>query len=183
MQAGSSYPDHGQSHSPYPDQYSQQPSQQQHQQPPQKKGLGGLLDKVKSAAQQKMNAGGGGYGQQGHGQHGMMGGGGYGQQQGMMGGGGYGQQQGMMGGGGYGQQGMMGGGYGQQPMMGGMGGMGGYGRQGMMQPQRRQGMGAGGAVRRTFCNTCIRRTLTLSGRNGSWRWCKFQNSFFWLLHG
>jgi len=49
------------------------------------------------------------------------------------------------------------GGYGQQPMMGGHGGMmgghggmmgGGYGQQPMMMgQQRRQGMGAGGAVR------------------------------------
>ena len=44
------------------------------------------------------------------------------------------------------------GGYGQQPMMGGgmMGG--GYGQQPMMMgQQRRQGMGAGGAVRVILC--------------------------------
>jgi hypothetical protein len=155
MQAGSSpYPDQQQSHSPYPsNQYSQQ--QQQQQQPPAKKGLGGFLDKIKGAGQQRMNGGGGGYGQQGYGHQGMMGGGGYG-------------QQGMMGGGGYGQQPMMGG-YGQQPMMGGMGG---YGQQPMMMgQQRRQGMGAGGAVGPMSLTDVLK--LTFTGRNGCRRWCKY----------
>lgn len=127
-QVGSSYPDHQQSHSPYPGQYGQSPQQQQ-QQP--KKGLGGLFDKIKGATQQQQQRMGGGY-QQGYHQQG-----GYPQQ-------GYPQQ-------GYGQQPMMGG-YGQQPMMGGgmMGG--GYGQQPMMMgQQRRQGMGAGGAVRVILC--------------------------------
>lgn len=134
-QVGSSYPDHQQSQSPYPGQYGQSPQQQQQQ--PKKGGIGGLFDKIKGAAQQQQQQRmGGGYQQ-----------GGYGQQ-------GYPQQ-------GYGQQPMMGG-YGQQPMMGGHGGMmgghggmmgGGYGQQPMMMgQQRRQGMGAGGAVRVILCN-------------------------------
>jgi hypothetical protein len=156
-QIGSSpYPDHSQSQSSYP---SQGQYGQQQQQQPQKKGLGGLFDKLKGAAAQA---------QQGRPGGGMMGGGG-----GMMGGGGYGQQQHYpqqgYGGGGYGQQGMMGGGYGQQPMMGGgmMGG--GYGQQGMMQP-RRQGMGAGGAVR--LHHLRYRSYADLSGCHGCRRWCK-----------
>jgi len=93
---------------------------------------------------------GGGY-QQGYHQQG-----GYGQQ-------GYPQQ-------GYGQQPMMGG-YGQQPMMGGgmMGG--GYGQQPMMMgQQRRQGMGAGGAVRVILCSP--RQYTDRTGRYGCRRRCK-----------
>jgi hypothetical protein len=153
-QAGSSYPDHQQSHSPYPGQgqYGQSPQPQLQQQPQPKKGLGGLFDKIKGAAQQQQQQRmGGGYQQGGYVQQG-----GYGQQ-------GYPQQ-------GYGHQPMMGG-YGQQPMMGGgmMGG--GYGQQSMMMgQQRRQGMGAGGAVRYPLPN--IWQYADKTGGYGCRRRCK-----------